>query len=207
MKSMAGAVPAIASGRSTMCRIAAITLSSLLLAGSAWAAPGQPNGLPAGEGLQISADSQDAWSPWQARLSYTAPVLPLWGQPASSGLMLAGDRYFRWGRLGDAGGLRATGGVLLGSNSAPGHGAASDLFWRAAAPPQESDAMPYLGLGYSAWWAKSSLGLSADLGLAAQRPGQAVRFGRVVSGSDSLDGMLRAMQIAPMFQVNLSYAF
>jgi hypothetical protein len=67
--------------------------------------------------------------------------------------------------------------------------------------------VPYLGLGYSAWWARTGVGVSADLGLAAQRPGQAVRFGRVFSGTDSLDGMLRAMQIAPMLQVNLSYAF
>lgn len=187
-----------------MRQFAAITLTSLLLAGPAWAAPA----LPAGDGLQISADSHDAWSPWQARLSYATPVLPLWNQASTGGLMLAGDRYFRWGRLGDAGGLRATGGVLLGTGSAPGPAAASDLFWRAASStPPESDAMPYLGLGYSAWWAKSSLGLSADLGLAAQRPGQAVRFGRVMSGSDSLDDMLRAMHIAPMLQLNLSYAF
>jgi hypothetical protein len=185
-------------------------LFSILLAGSAWAAPGMPNGtLPAGDGLQISPDSQEAWSVWQARLSYAAPVLPLWGQGQanSGGLMLAGDRYFRWGRLGDGGGLRATGGLLLGTGTPAGQ-AAADAFWRqGAATATESDAVPYLGLGYSAWWAKSGLGLSADLGLAAQRPGQAVRFGRVVSGADSLDQMVRSMQIAPMLQVNLSYAF
>lgn len=180
-------------------------LISLLLAGAA--ASAAAGSLPAGDGLQISHDSQEAWSPWQARLSYTAPVLPLWGGPqaANGGLMLAGDRYFRWGRLGDAGGLRATGGLLLGTGSAATQ--AADAFWRQGAPATDADAVPYLGLGYSAWWAKSGLGLSADLGLAAQRPGQAVRFGRVVSGADSLDQMVRAMQIAPMLQVNLSYAF
>lgn len=197
-----------------MRRFAAVPVISMLLAGSVgWAAPAAQ--APAGDGLKLGTDSQEVWSPWQARLSYATPTLPLWGQTMSSGqggLMLAGDRYFSWGRLGDNGGLRATGGLLLGPSALPGHGA-NDFFWRVgnasngAADTESANAVPYLGLGYSAWWARSSLGLSADLGLAAQRPGQAVRFGRVVSGTDSLDEMVRAMQLAPMLQVNLSYAF
>lgn len=195
-----------------MRRFAAIPVASLLLAGNlAWASPAVP--APVGDGLKVGTDSQEAWSVWQARLSYATPTLPLWGQPLAGGpggLMLAGDRYFGWGRLGDSGGLRATGGLLLGPSALPGHGA-NDFFWRVgtngAAESDTTAAVPYLGLGYSAWWARSGLGLSADLGLAAQRPGQAVRFGRVFSGADSLDDMVRAMQLAPMLQVNLSYAF
>ena len=72
---------------------------------------------------------------------------------------------------------------------------------------EAATAMPYLVLGYSAWWARAGLGVSADLGVAAQRPAQAVRFGRVMSGTERLDDMIRAMQISPMLQVNLSYAF
>lgn len=191
-----------------MRRFAAIPVIPLLLAGSlAWAAPAAP--APAGDGLKLSTASQEAWSTWQARLSYATPALPLWGQGSTgtNGLMLAGDRYFGWGRLGDNGGLRATGGLLLGPGALPGH-APTDFFWRASGTAEaDAAAVPYLGLGYSAWWARSGLGLSADLGLAAQRPGQAVRFGRVVSGNDNLDDMVRAMQLAPMLQVNLSYAF
>jgi hypothetical protein len=67
--------------------------------------------------------------------------------------------------------------------------------------------MPYLGMGYSAWWARTGVGLSADLGIAATKPGEAVRFGRVMSGSEGLDDMFRAMQLSPVLQVNLSYAF
>jgi hypothetical protein len=75
------------------------------------------------------------------------------------------------------------------------------------ADPEANAPMPYLGLGYSAWWARSGLGVSADLGLAAQRPGQVVRFGRAMQGSEGLDDVIKAMQLAPMFQVNLSYTF
>jgi hypothetical protein len=173
----------------------------------------------AGDGLKVvDSVAGDNWSPWQARLAFASPAVGLgvYGAPTVGNALLAGDRYFRWGRLGDGGGLRATGALLLGPGAlalaAPagvGHG---EMIWRNNAGPSLSDpdssgAMPYLGLGYSAWWAKAGIGVSADLGLAAQRPGQAVRFGRVMQGSESLDEMLHAMQISPMFQVNLSYAF
>lgn len=194
-----------------MRRFAAIPVCTMLLAGHlAWAAPA---GTPTGDGLKVDAAQQEVWPLWQARLSHATPTLPLWHQPPPGGagsMMLAGDRYFGWGRLGDSGGLRATGALLLGPSSLAGQGGgANDFFWRAASASdaEASTAVPYLGLGYSAWWARTGLGVSADLGLAAQRPGQAVRFGRVFSGTDSLDDMLRAMQIAPMLQVNLSYAF
>ena len=49
--------------------------------------------------------------------------------------------------------------------------------------------------------------MSADLGLAAQRPGQVVRFGRAMQGSEGLDDVIKAMQLSPVVQVNLSYPF
>lgn len=174
-----------------------------------------------GDGLKVSAEP-DTWSPWQARLAIaTTSSLPLWtglgaGSPTSSAL-LAGDRYLGWGRLGDGGGVRATGALLLGSSALSlatpagvGHG---EMLWRGIGTgigPNDQDAagaMPYLGLGYSAWWARAGVGVSADLGLAAQRPGQAVRFGRAFSGAEGFDDVIKAMQISPMLQVNLSYAF
>ena len=176
-----------------------------------------------GDGLKITQDSTDTWSPWQARLAMSAPTLPLlghWGAPSISGshAMLAGDRYLGWGQAGEGGGLRATGALLLGANAlslaAPVGTSHGEMLWRSNSSSGiglgDSDyggAMPYLGVGYSAWWSRTGVGVSADLGLAAQKPGQAVRFGRVMSGTESLDDMLRAMQLAPMLQVNLSYAF
>ncbi|HEX5686344.1 MAG TPA: hypothetical protein VFY73_20135 [Ideonella sp.] len=189
---------------------------SLALAGPALAASSV-----VGEGLKISPDSSENWSPWQARLAMSAPSLPVLGNWATSApigtAMLAGDRYLGWGRLGDGGGLRATGALLLGSGalglSAPAGAVHGEMQWRnngsnpSLTEPEANPAMPYLGLGYSAWWARAGVGLSADLGLAAQKPGQAVRFGRAFSGAESFDDVLRAMQISPMLQVNMSYAF
>lgn len=184
-----------------------------------WAGAASPAAGPVGDGLKVDTESSESWSPWQARLAVTAPALPLWsswGASQPSNMMLAGDRYFGWGRLGDAGGLRATGALLLGPSAMPSGSAngihGSDGFWRGIGTPglaeqDASTAIPYLGLGYSAWWARTGLGVSADLGLAAQRPGQAVRFGRALSGNEGFEDVLRAMQIAPMLQVNLSYAF
>jgi hypothetical protein len=202
-------------GRFTMRQLVAMSLS-LALAGPALAVSPV-----AGDGLKISPDTGESWSPWQARLAMSAPTLPLLGHWTHSSpvshAMLAGDRYLGWGQLGDGGGLRATGALLLGPNAlalaSPAGATHSEMLWRnngtgpSLAEPDNGSATPYLGIGYSAWWARSSVGVSADLGLAAQKPGQAVRFGRVVSGTESLDDMLRAMQLAPMLQVNLSYAF
>jgi len=174
-----------------------------------------------GDGLKISPDSSEDWSPWQTRLAMSAPSLPVLGNWATSApigtALLASDRYLGWGRLGDGGGLRATGALLLGPRAlalaAPTGAAHGEMLWRnngsnpSLTEPEANPAMPYLGLGYSAWWARAGVGVSADLGLAAQKPGQAVRFGRAFSGAEGFDDVLRAMQISPMLQVNMSYAF
>lgn len=174
-----------------------------------------------GDGLKIAADSSETWSPWQTRLAVSAPSMSLLGNWTSSSqvgnAMLAGDRYLGWGQLGDGGGLRATGALLLGTNAlalaSPAGATRNEMLWRSNTPsqslvePDSGAAVPYLGVGYSAWWSRAGVGVSADLGLAAQKPTQAVRFGRVMSGTEGLDDMLHAMQLAPMLQVNLSYAF
>jgi hypothetical protein len=71
-----------------------------------------------GEGLKIDADMGDDWSPWQARLALGPPARPLFGSAIgmspNGNALLAGDRYLGWGRVGDGGGLRATGALLLG---------------------------------------------------------------------------------------------
>lgn len=191
-----------------MHHLVAVSISLALVGGSAMAAATPPAAV-VGDGLKVSSDSDEQWSSWQARLAMSTPTLPLlssWSTTSpSNNTMLAGDRYLGWGKLGDGGGLRATGALLLGAGAmAPSSAASSPA---AHGDFDSPGALPYLGLGYSAWWARTGVGVSADVGVAAQRPGQAVRFGRVVSGTESLDEMLRAMQIAPMLQVNLSYAF
>ena len=170
-----------------------------------------------GEGLQIANDSP-AWPQWQARLAVVQ-------QPLNAGQMdsplrlgaarLMGDRYLGLAKLGDGGGLRASGALLLGS-PALAMGASSGSFTGSAVQARSNigpgnaldapdvGATPYLGMGYSAWWARSGLGVSADLGLLAQRTGRGVKLGRNLDGSE--DG-LRGLQLAPVLQVNLSYAF
>lgn len=198
-----------------------IPLCCLLLSGAGLAQAGSVTG----DGLKAGAEVDTAWVPWQTRLAlapawsgsgWSATAAPLSAGSASA--LLAGDRYLGWGRLGSGGGVRATGALLFGSSAlslaSPAGSHQGEMVWRPAlgtiAHPgadAEAGAMPYLGLGYSAWWARTGLGLSADLGIAAQKPGEAVRFGRVVSGSEGLDEMFRAMQLSPVLQVNLSYAF
>ena len=169
----------------------------------------------AGEGLRLSPSS-DPWPQWQARLSVMAqPVSASTGlghQLQLGAARLAGDRYFGWSPLGDAGGLRATSALLLGPSA---QAMAVPSIWQGGAlrtgawtgqlnseadAPQLASA--YLGLGYSAWWARSGLGLSADLGLIAQRPG-----GLRLNRSEPLDSAWHGLQMSPVLQVNLSYAF
>jgi hypothetical protein len=169
-----------------------------------------------GDGLQIAPDSL-AWPQWQARLSVVSQPLLTTGAPEAGvrlgAISLMGDRYFDVGRIGDGGGLRASGALLFGAPSqalaAPsGYGHAGlltrpSISSMGGAEPAELGATPYFGMGYSAWWAKAGLGLSADLGLLAQKT-RGLRLGRSPDGAD--EGW-RSMQLAPVLQVNLSYAF
>lgn len=170
----------------------------------------------AAEGLKIAPDT-GAWPSWQTRLSVVTQRLngpgSLGSQLQIGAASLSGDHYFDWGRLDSGGGLRATSALLIGSRSlALGAAAAygpGSLLLRSSSSASNLDggadglvATPYLGLGYSAWWARSGLGLSADLGfIGQQRNTQGMRLG------DSVDSQLRTMQMAPVLQVNLSYSF
>lgn len=171
-----------------------------------------------GDGLKLGADS-DVWPRWQASLSVVnvplgAAVLD-GNQLQLGAARLAGDRYFDIGRIGDGGGLRATSALLLGSRSlalgAPVAYGNSALLLRPSSSIAAADsgadglaATPYVGLGYSAWWHRTGLGVSADLGLIARHPGQLLGL---INDGNSLDNTVHAMQLSPVFQINLSYSF
>lgn len=194
-------------------RTALRCLSGLLLPMLAWAAP-------EGQGLVLKSDGE-TWSTWQARLAVVTPA-PLsatsWGPSAGTGaIRLSGDRYFHIWQLGDGGGLRATGALLLGQRSlalgAPAPLGPAAWSWSPSHSLAGGDAdpgltaSPYIGLGYSAWWHRWGLGVSADLGLLAQRGGSSGQA-RWLTGADNAEASgLRALQVAPVLQLHLSYAF
>ncbi len=114
-------------------------------------------------------------------------------------------------------GLRATGGVLGVSRSTAGRllaNGGTSLALTVDRPGSSTgfegptQALPYLGLGYSSRWltgptsATSTWGVSADLGLMAASPRSAVRLGQ-----QGLDDTLRELRLAPMLQFGVSYTY
>jgi len=188
-----------------------------------------------GDGLSTNAD-RVPWASFQSRIAF-APGAPGWRADFApierSGLQvgsvgLLGDVYLG-GSKAAAGaptnGFRATSGVLIGARS-PLLGAAASstsagglyasnrrLFGTSPGSLGTSDAsvdsstVPYIGIGYSNLSAKSGWSFSADLGVVSQSPGNVVRFGRVVGGSQSLDDVVRDMRLAPVIQLGVSYSF
>ncbi|MBQ0932296.1 hypothetical protein KAK07_13990 [Ideonella sp. 4Y16] len=176
---------------------------------AALAALSSAQAAPVGDGLQLTEPS--SWTSWQTHLSIVtvSPPVPasLVNTPVLGAARVSSDLFFDLGRLGDGGGLRATGALLLGSRSLALGAASTTTLWRSVGLPDnpaDSAATPYVGVGYSAWWTRAGVGLSADLGLMAQRPGQGLR---ALTGGSGLDNTVRAMQLSPVFQLNLSYAF
>lgn len=193
----------------------ALVTSSVQAAGGAGLAP---NGEP--------------WARWQGRLSFGTST-PVWraglAEPDNPGakvnrLSLMGDYYFTpsLSGAGSVGGLRATGGVILGPRAQPWTGLpsrAGSSFSIGSRPfgtstmPFANDmvgdtaTLPYLGLGYTGLSAHSAWRFSADLGLVAQSPGNASRLGRALGGGQSLDEVVRDLRISPLLQVGVSYAF
>lgn len=180
-----------------------------------------------GPGLQLAG--VDKSTPrWQARLELTtgSPQLSVGGAPAvwRQSLRLQGDYQLGQIRLGETsfGQIRLTSGVWHGPRSlllgsAPGAfrslGPVS-IGWSVSEAslrlhdvvPETASTWPYLGLGYSGALLGGALGLSADLGLAAQNP-NALRMDRLFDSSSTLDGVLRDMRLTPMLRLGMSYRF
>ena len=68
-------------------------------------------------------------------------------------------------------------------------------------------ALPYVGVGYSGVSLKSGWGFWADVGLVVQSPGGAIGVGRVLSGTQGVDELLRELRMAPMVQLGVNYSF
>lgn len=189
-----------------------------------------------GDGLNVPAGA-GPWSRWQARVSFSTSASPAWRSLAGAsdhtglklrGLSLMGDYYFGTMRpVAPASGFRATSGLVVGARSSlsladtAANGLAArglSLDRRGAGllamptlpgidPSSDPATVPYVGIGYSGASAKGGWGFSADLGLVAMNPGSAVKLGRVFSGTQSLDEMLRDLRLSPVLQLGVSYSF
>jgi hypothetical protein len=193
---------------------------------------GSVHAADAGTGLSPSAEGP-GWSRWQGRVAINAGT-PLWhsellrSESAGlkvQGLGLMGDYYFTRSQLGrhGAGGFRATSGVLLGSAAslwatqpASGLGGGLSVGRRnmnvftglaGSEPVFDSARVPYVGVGYTGLSVKGGWGFAADVGLKALQPSSAVRLGRVMNGSQSLDELVRELRLTPVLQLGVSYSF
>jgi hypothetical protein len=161
----------------------------------------------------------------QARVGLNASAPPTDGANVSwqqQGGVLLGDYYFSRARLGDgrvSSGFRATSGVLFGQRSlalgtpavaaGPGFGLTVMRQPRVSIPGLEAaaepwSAVPYVGVGWSGASLRGGWEVSADFGFAGRSQGDG---GLRVSGSQSLDDLLRELRITPMVQIGVSYAF
>jgi|EndMetStandDraft_4_1072995.scaffolds.fasta_scaffold28322_3 hypothetical protein len=189
-----------------------------------------------GQGLAVGHD-QARWSRWQGRISIGSTGNSFWRSPSlldqdstrPVSLSLMGDYYFTRSvfGLGTQGGFRATSGLIVGPRSQawsgqPGAGAGSTfsigsrllLGGAGGAVPYLRDpsieattTLPYLGVGYTGLSARGGWSFSADLGLVAQNPGNAVRLGRVFGSGQNLDDAVRDLRMSPMLQLGVSYSF
>ena len=151
-------------------------------------------------GLTARADALGGAS-WQSRFerdapsalaSRTAMALGSPSAPAQS-LRLLGDYQFSALRLGDTGGLRLTGGVLINLKTTG-----------SALPDANNGALPYAGIGYSSASLRGDWGFSADLGLAA--PGlSSARIDRLFNSAAA--AAETPQRLLPMIRLGMNVAF
>jgi len=147
-----------------------------------------------------------------------------WSGYAPAAASVGGDYYFSKNLVDAAAppsGFRASGALLIRQ---PGV-SLSDLAWSSRATTslalplrqpyasladpgtQGLSAMPYLGIGYSDYSLKTGWGFWADIGLVVQSPGNALGMARVMSGTQSLDDLVRELRLSPMLQLGVNYSF
>jgi hypothetical protein len=154
---------------------------------------------------------------WQARVQLGSADLA--NAPGASRLLsanLLGDYYLSGS---NSGGLRATGGMLLGPLSmtqsasglalgSPGRFAigqrGATLSGPGADALEPSTSLSYLGIGYTGRVHGSSLAFSADLGLMSGLSG-GPRLGR--SSAQGFEDAMRDLRFKPLLQLGLSYSY
>ena len=87
------------------------------------------------------------------------------------------------------------------------HGLAESGGGLVASAAASTDALPYLGVGFSSVLWHDSLALSADMGWVSERPSAAAAAGRALFGNQGFDGALREMRLSPVLQLSLRYRF
>jgi hypothetical protein len=183
----------------------------------------------AADGLQLDLKRPDLVSnpQWQARFQLSNLDADRFGldnlvRPGSKVLSLnmLGDYYLtRSGLTGVRGGLRATGGMLLGPLSLTQSSAGLALgdsgvdhsvsFGQRALRPagdmgDPSASMSYMGIGYTGHLLRSGLSFSADLGLVSNLSLGGLRLG---TAPPQIDDVLRDMRYKPLLQLGLSYSY
>ena len=180
------------------------------------------------EGLKIKVPEIGSLR-WQTRVQLSQ-LDSLSGSSRVLSANLLGDYYLTGSLLGPhtQGGLRATGGLLMGSPTLSqssgglvlGHsslglgqslavGQRSVSLFGGALPPgiDAGHARSYLGIGYTGQSLRGGWGFSADLGLAKSSPRDELRLGRSSPGSQSLEDLLMDMRLRPVLQLGLSYSY
>lgn len=174
--------------------------------------------LPAqAQGLKLGADAGIDLR-WQARIQLSS--LDKASGSRLVGANLLGDYYLTGSWLGahTRGGLRATGGLMLGApsllQSSGGLALGSSSLARqqavsigqrqlsAASPVQEHESnlsAPYLGIGYTGQSLRGGWGFSADLGV--------MRLGRSAGAQPSLEETLMDLRLRPVLHFGLSYSY
>ncbi|MBT9490820.1 MAG: hypothetical protein IV107_00400 [Paucibacter sp.] len=167
---------------------------------------------------------------WQARLQLSTLEPALAGSyeaqsysgPRLLSANLLGDYYLTGSGFGDVqGGLRATGGLMLGSLSQSSAGLALgastggqpwsvgqrhiSLLTPLADATDPYGSMSYLGIGYTGQSLRGGWGFSADLGLVNGSATSGLRLG--ASKSQGMEDLLRDMRYRPVLQLGLSYSY
>lgn len=180
------------------------------------------------EGLKIAVPEMGSLR-WQTRVQLSQ-LDSVSGNSRVLSANVLGDYYLTGSLLGPhtQGGLRATGGLLMGSPTlsqssgglALGHsslslgqslavGQRSVSLLGGALPPglDSGHARSYLGIGYTGQSLRGGWGFSADLGLTKSSPRDELRLGRSALGSQSLEDLLMDMRFRPVLQLGLSYSY
>ncbi|MDH4051381.1 MAG: hypothetical protein OEU93_07355 [Rubrivivax sp.] len=166
----------------------------------------------AADGLAVPAP-ESAWPTWRARLTLTAPRgegLALAPAAPVRQAELLGDWYLDGGSPVRPnqwqGGLRATGGLVLGRLGYAGSVSAAPFSVSLLSAPDAEGfgggggLRPYLGFGYAGRSAGGAFSVNADLGLVADQPG-------ALFGSQGLNDAVRRLDLSPMFRLGVNYAF